>query len=54
MKVSLLGDPGPRARLTVLAGRVAHARHTPLEDAVWWSEYVMSHRGAKHLQSGTQ
>lgn len=25
----------------------------PLERAVWWTEYVLRHRGAKHLRSPT-
>lgn len=26
---------------------------TPLQRAVWWTEYVIRHRGAKHLRSAT-
>jgi hypothetical protein len=28
--------------------------HTPLERAVYWTEYVMRHPGAQHLQSPTR
>jgi len=37
--------------VTSLAHRVKDSRTTPLQDAVWWCEYVIRHKGGNQLQS---
>jgi len=42
---------GIQASISSLARRVRDSRTTPLQDAVWWCEYVMRHKGGNELQS---
>jgi len=42
---------GIQAKVSSLARRVKDSRTTPLQDAVWWCEYVMRHKEGNQLQS---
>ncbi|KAJ8733173.1 hypothetical protein PYW08_001471 [Mythimna loreyi] len=46
-----IGDDSYRRNMERFRSLVQDAPQTPLERAVWWTEYVLRHGGAKHLRS---
>ncbi|KAK5638202.1 hypothetical protein RI129_012497 [Pyrocoelia pectoralis] len=49
--LEVINNPRYRNTLTELADLAQDQPMTGLERAVWWSEYVIRHKGAKHLRS---
>ena len=47
----LIKNPIYKKRVKYLSDLFKDRPDTPLETAIYWSEYVIRHRGAKHLQS---
>eukprot|EP00092_Neocalanus_flemingeri_P095276 GFUD01121210.1.p1 GENE.GFUD01121210.1~~GFUD01121210.1.p1 ORF type:complete len:142 (+),score=34.28 GFUD01121210.1:3-428(+) len=47
----ILDDRSVETNVDRMATMVKDYRTHPLEDAIWWSEYVMRHTGCGHLQS---
>ncbi|XP_026735468.1 UDP-glucuronosyltransferase 2C1-like [Trichoplusia ni] len=47
----VIGDESYRQNTIKLRGFMRDEIQTPLERAVWWTEYVLRHGGAKHLRS---
>ena len=47
----LLVNTTYRANVRTLSSLAKNARTSPLEDAIWWSEHVMEHKGCDHLKS---
>ncbi|XP_026735895.1 uncharacterized protein LOC113499579 [Trichoplusia ni] len=47
----IIGDDSYRQNIVKLRGLLRDEVQTPLERAVWWTEYVLRHGGAKHLRS---
>ncbi|KAF2901096.1 hypothetical protein ILUMI_05091, partial [Ignelater luminosus] len=47
----IINNPKYRNRIKELADLANDQPMTGLEKAVWWSEYVIRHKGAKHLRS---
>ncbi|KAK7868265.1 hypothetical protein R5R35_000662 [Gryllus longicercus] len=48
---AVLNDPSYRESAKRLSEQFRDRPQEPLETAVWWTEYVMRHRGAPHLRS---
>ncbi|GLH07822.1 UDP-glucuronosyltransferase [Gryllus bimaculatus] len=48
---AVLDDPSYRENARRLSEQFRDRPQAPLETAVWWTEYVMRHRGAPHLRS---
>ncbi|KAK7868261.1 hypothetical protein R5R35_000659 [Gryllus longicercus] len=48
---AVLNDPSYRENARRLSEQFRDRPQAPLETAVWWTEYVMRHRGAPHLRS---
>ncbi|XP_046996465.1 UDP-glucosyltransferase 2-like [Schistocerca americana] len=48
---TLLNDSGYRKRATMLSEAYKDRPMSPREAAVYWSEYVIRHKGARHLRS---
>ncbi|KAJ8733176.1 hypothetical protein PYW08_001474 [Mythimna loreyi] len=46
-----IGDDSYRRNVERFRSLVQYAPQSPLERAVWWTEYVLRHGGAKHLRS---
>ncbi|KAJ8733174.1 hypothetical protein PYW08_001472 [Mythimna loreyi] len=46
-----IGDDSYRRNMERFRSLVQDAPQSPLERAVWWTEYVLRHGGAKHLSS---
>ncbi|KAJ8733175.1 hypothetical protein PYW08_001473 [Mythimna loreyi] len=46
-----IGDDSYRRNVERFRSLVQDAPQSPLERAVWWTEYVLRHGGAKHLRS---
>ncbi|KAJ8733172.1 hypothetical protein PYW08_001470 [Mythimna loreyi] len=46
-----IGDDSYRRNMERFRSLIQDAPQTPLERAVWWTEYVLRHGGAKHLRS---
>ncbi|KAF5287657.1 hypothetical protein FQR65_LT12185 [Abscondita terminalis] len=49
--LELIRNPSYRNRIRELADLSEDQPMTGLERAVWWTEYVLRHKGAKHLKS---
>ncbi|XP_026735708.1 UDP-glucuronosyltransferase 2B31-like [Trichoplusia ni] len=49
--LKVMGDESYRQNIIKLRGLMRDEVQTPLERAVWWTEYVLRHGGAKHLRS---
>ncbi|KAF2893558.1 hypothetical protein ILUMI_12612, partial [Ignelater luminosus] len=49
--LEIINNPKYRNRVKELADLVSDQPMTGLEKAVWWTEYVIRHKGAKHLRS---
>ncbi|CAD0205771.1 unnamed protein product [Chrysodeixis includens] len=47
----VIGDDSYRQNIVKLRNQMRDEVQTPLERAVWWTEYVLRHGGAKHLRS---
>ncbi|XP_026735700.1 UDP-glucuronosyltransferase 1-9-like [Trichoplusia ni] len=47
----VISDDSFRQNIIKLHGLMRDEVQTPLERAVWWTEYVLRHGGAKHLRS---
>ncbi|CAH0598231.1 unnamed protein product [Chrysodeixis includens] len=47
----VIGDDSYRKNIVKLRGQLQDEVQSPLERAVWWTEYVLRHGGAKHLRS---
>ncbi|KAJ8733177.1 hypothetical protein PYW08_001475 [Mythimna loreyi] len=48
---TVIGDESYRRNMERFRSLVQDAPQSPLERAVWWTEYVLRHGGAKHLRS---
>ncbi|GLH07826.1 UDP-glucuronosyltransferase 1-6 [Gryllus bimaculatus] len=48
---AVLNDPSYRENARRLSEQFRDRPQAPLDTAVWWTEYVMRHRGAPHLRS---
>ncbi|XP_026736027.1 UDP-glucuronosyltransferase 2B20-like [Trichoplusia ni] len=49
--LKVINDDSYRQNIIKLRGFMRDEVQTPLERAVWWTEYVLRHGGAKHLRS---
>ncbi|KAF2893561.1 hypothetical protein ILUMI_12615, partial [Ignelater luminosus] len=49
--LEIINNPKYRNRVKALADLATDQPMTGLEKAVWWAEYVIRHKGAKHLRS---
>uniref|UniRef100_A0A1Y1LQ31 Glucuronosyltransferase n=2 Tax=Photinus pyralis TaxID=7054 RepID=A0A1Y1LQ31_PHOPY len=49
--LEVINNPKYKSTLKYLAELAQDQPMTGLEKAVWWSEYVIRHKGAKHLRS---
>ncbi|XP_026736019.1 UDP-glucuronosyltransferase 2B18-like [Trichoplusia ni] len=49
--LKVIGDDSFRRNIIKLRSLMRDEVQTPLERAVWWTEYVLRHGGAKHLRS---
>ncbi|XP_026735437.1 UDP-glucuronosyltransferase 2B31-like [Trichoplusia ni] len=49
--LKVIGDDSYRQNIIKLRSLMRDEVQTPLERAVWWTEYVLRHGGAKHLRS---
>ncbi|CAD0205786.1 unnamed protein product [Chrysodeixis includens] len=49
--LKVIGDDSYRQNIIKLRSLMRDEAQTPLERAVWWTEYVLRHGGAKHLRS---
>ncbi|XP_026736026.1 UDP-glucuronosyltransferase 2B31-like [Trichoplusia ni] len=49
--LKVIGDDSYRQNIVRLRSLMRDEVQTPLERAVWWTEYVLRHGGAKHLRS---
>uniref|UniRef100_A0A0C9RBG1 EGT_1 protein n=1 Tax=Fopius arisanus TaxID=64838 RepID=A0A0C9RBG1_9HYME len=47
----LILNPKYKENMKKLWALFSHRMHHPLEEAVWWCEYVIKHKGAPYLQS---
>lgn len=47
----ILSNPSYGIKMKELSAKVKDQPQTPLERAAYWTEYVIRHKGAKHLQS---
>ncbi|GLG97712.1 UDP-glucuronosyltransferase, partial [Gryllus bimaculatus] len=47
----VLYDPSYKERMKVLSNQFRDRPDTPLNTAVWWTEYVIRNKGADHLRS---
>ncbi|XP_046434370.1 uncharacterized protein LOC124186582 [Neodiprion fabricii] len=50
---TVAGDDGYKQRMLNLRSLLKDKPHDMLENAVWWTEHVIRHRGAPHLHSTT-
>ncbi|XP_075986012.1 UDP-glucosyltransferase 2-like [Anticarsia gemmatalis] len=48
---TVIGDPSYRQNMQRIRDLMADEPMKPLDRAVWWTEYVLRHGGAKHLRS---
>ncbi|KAJ8708417.1 hypothetical protein PYW07_010542 [Mythimna separata] len=48
---TVIGDDSYRCNIVKLRSLIQDQPKTPLERAVWWTEHVLRHGGAKHLRS---
>ncbi|KAK7865280.1 hypothetical protein R5R35_012576 [Gryllus longicercus] len=51
---TILNDSSYRENMKKLSAKFRDEQQTPLERAVFWSEYVLRHKGAPHLQSAAK
>ncbi|XP_031331172.1 UDP-glucuronosyltransferase 2B2-like [Photinus pyralis] len=49
--IEVITNPRYKKKVTELAELASDQPMTGLERAVWWTEYVLRHKGAKHLRS---
>ncbi|XP_026735436.1 UDP-glucuronosyltransferase 2B31-like [Trichoplusia ni] len=49
--IEVISNDSYRRNIIKLRGLMRDEVQTPLERAVWWTEYVLRHGGAKHLRS---
>ncbi|KAK7865276.1 hypothetical protein R5R35_012573 [Gryllus longicercus] len=50
----IIGNPSYRENMKQLSARFQDNLNSPLETAVFWTEYVIRHKGAPHLQTGAK
>ncbi|XP_065169537.1 UDP-glycosyltransferase UGT5-like [Atheta coriaria] len=48
--LDVLENPAYKNTVTRLAKEIQDTPMTPLENAIWWTEYVLRHKGAQHLK----
>lgn len=48
--MDVMENPSYRNVVTKYAKQIQDTPTTPLERAVWWTEYVLRHKGAQHLK----
>ncbi|KAK7865277.1 hypothetical protein R5R35_012574 [Gryllus longicercus] len=50
----IIGNPSYRENIMKLSARFQDNPTSPLESAVFWTEYALRHKGAQHLQSAAR
>jgi len=51
---TLLTTPSFAKTATEVSARFHDQQQTPLDRAIWWTEYIIRHKGASHLRSASR